>query len=327
MKRFLIFLLAGLLGLAGLLSAEEADGGYAGAFMQVPIGARPAAMGGAYLSLSDDPAGVMYNPAGLNMIQNTVFGTSFRTMTLDRTLGYAALIFPVRGEAALGVHWLYAGSGKVEARDTDGYTLGHDFYMNSHDFSVVFAKRFEKWLSLGTKINYYSSNIPEVSAFSVGFDFGAVIYVDQFTRRDLRENLKLQDTRIGVTVKYIGIKYPWVSDNYELLYGTSDAGYEQDDDVPVEFGLGASSRILDRKLLVAMDGIKNTKQGAEFHFGSEYTLHEQFALRAGWGDGRLAAGAGFKFLIGDKPLKIDYAFSADKAGEGSEHIFSFDWSF
>ena len=327
MKRLLILVFVVTIGSVGLTVARDGDGGYAGSFLQVPIGARPAAMGGAYIAVSDDAAGVLYNMSGLANIQDRIFGTSYRAMGLDRTLGYATMIFPIRGEAALGLHWLYAGSGSVEARDRDGYTLGHEFYQNNHDFSVIFAKRFEKWLSLGTKINYYSSNVPEENAFSVGFDFGATIYVDQFYRRDLRENLTLQDTRIGLTVKYFGVTYPWLSDKYDVKYNSGDIGYDQDDEVPVEIGLGVSPRLMDRKLMVAVDGLKNTKQNPEFHFGSEYVLNPQLALRAGWGDGRLTAGTGYRFYAGKNSLSVDYAFSSDKAGEGSEHIFSFDLSF
>jgi hypothetical protein len=284
-------------------------------------------MGGAYLAVSDDAAGVLYNVSGLAGLKQSIFGTSYRALGLDRTLGYATALFPVRGESMIGLHWLYAGSGSVEARDGDGYTLGHDFYLNSHDFSVVFAKRFEKWLALGTKINYYHSSLPEVSAFSVGFDFGATIYIDQLYRRDHRESLTLKDTRIGVTVKYIGITYPWVSDNYEARYGSSSSGFGQDDEVPIEIGLGVSTRIMERKLLVAMDAVKNTEQSTRFYVGSEYQFNPQVAFRAGWGDGRLAAGTGYLFKMGNSPLRIDYAFSSDKAGEGSEHIFSFDLNF
>ena len=50
-------------------------------------------------------------------------------------------------------------------------------------------------------------------------------------------------------------------------------------------------------------------------------------LRAGYGDGRLAAGTGYLFAVGKHQLAIDYAFSTDKADEGSEHIFSFDLLF
>lgn len=327
MRRLLIFVLAVTVSSVSLSLAGEGDGGYAGSFLQVPIGARPAAMGGTYIAISDDAAGVLYNPAGLGDIQAGIFGTSYRALGLDRTLGYATVIFPVRGQSALGIHWLYAGSGSVEARDRDGYTLGHEFYQNSHDFSVIFAKRFERWLSLGTKINYYTSSIPETSAFSVGFDFGATIYIDQFYRRDHREDLTFKDTRIGLTVKYFGVTYPWVSDKYELRYGDSQTGFLQDDEVPVEIGLGVSTRLVERKLLMAMDIVKNTKQSIQIHVGSEYELNPQFALRAGWGDGRLAAGTGYRFKMGSHPLQIDYAFSADKAGAGSEHIFSFDLNF
>jgi len=327
MKHLLIFVLALGLGLAGSPSAQEADGGYAGSFLQVPIGARPAAMGGAYIGVSDDPAGALYNPAGMSAITESVFGTSYRAMGQDRTLGYATVIFPVRGQSSLGVHWLYAGSGSVAARDGDGYMEGHDFSFNNHDFSVVFAKRFEKFLALGTKINYYQASVPEVNAFSVGFDFGAMIYIDQFYRRDRREFLTFQDTRIGLTVKYFGVEFPWVSEKYEVKYNANSNSHDQDDAIPIEVGFGASTKILDRKLLLAVDLIKNEKQGLEFHSGAEYVVNPDFALRGGWGDHRFGIGTGYRFAVGEKRLDIGYAFSSAKAGEGSEHIFSFDLNF
>ena len=98
-------------------AGDDGDGGYAGAFLQVPIGARPTAMGGAYIAVANDGAGALYNPAGLVSLRRMTFATSYRTMTLDRTLGYVTFIVPVEGDAVLGFNWLYAGSGEVDARD------------------------------------------------------------------------------------------------------------------------------------------------------------------------------------------------------------------
>jgi hypothetical protein len=326
MKRYLPAIFLGL-GLVTSAMAAGGDGGYAGAFLQVPIGARPTSMGGAYLAVSNDGAGILYNPAGLVTVKKTMFSSSYRFMTLDRKLGYVSILMPVEGESVLGFHWLYAGYGSVTARDDDGYTLDHDFSFNSHDFSAVFGKRFEKWIAAGAKLNYYHSRLPEVNAFSIGFDFGFMVYFEQLIDRERRETLPVRDLQAGLTVKYLSVKYPWNSQKYNVRYGTTNDGYEQIDKVPLEVGVGASCRLLKRKLLLATDVLKNEKQDVRFYGGAEYFVVPEFALRAGYGDKRLAAGTGYIFQLGKQVLAVDYAFSSDKAGEGSEHIFSFDLLF
>ena len=311
----------------GSALAGDGDGGYSGAFLQVPIGARPTAMGGAYTAVSNDGAGVRFNPSGLVTLKNLMLATSYRVMKLDRSLGYASLLIPTEGEAVLGFGWLYAGSGSVVARDGDGYALDHEISQNNHEFSVVFAKRFEKWISLGTKLNYYHLTMPEISASSIGFDMGAMLYIDQLIDREKRVTLPLQDMQIGLTVKHISVKFPWNSQEYNAAHTGDANGYEQKDEVPWEIGLGVSTRMFKRQLLLATDLVKNSKQGAEFHGGVEYSPRTDVAVRGGFSDGRLTAGAGYILQLGGQVLAIDYAFSTDRADEGSEHIFSFDLLF
>ena len=324
--------LAAILGLLTILAAgvsgSDGDGGHAAPWLQVPIGARPTAMGGAYLAVSDDGAAPLFNPAGLARLQRPMFSSSYRVMALGRKLGYVTALSPVRGEATLGVHWLYAGSGSVEARDSDGYLAGHDISMNSHQFAIVFAKRFERYFSLGVNLNYIRSRMSELDANAVGFDFGLMVYVEQLYSRERRDLLPVRDIQIGITLKNFSKTLRWVSDKYDLKYSTSgDIGSIQDDKVPVELGLGVSARFFDRKLLTAIDLKKNNKQSLFLHAGAEYFVRPEFMLRAGYSDGRLAAGTGYIFQVGGNSMAIEYDFSTDKADEGSEHIFSFDLLF
>jgi hypothetical protein len=327
MKKPVIFLFIFALVAAGGLSAEEADGGYAGAFLQVPIGARPTALGGAYRAVSNDGAASFYNPAGISSLQRPMFASSYRLMQLDRKLGYAAFMIPVQGEAVVGARWLYAGSGSVEVRDSDGELLGRDFSINNHEFAIIFAKRFETYLSLGANLKYLYSRIPEVGAATVGFDLGVMLHVDYLFNRERRETMAIRDIQIGLVARNLGSHYNWNSEAYDALTIPNPQGREQDDDVPAELGLGASARFIDRKLLVAADVSKNEEQEPVFRAGAEYFVRPEFSLRAGYGDGYPAAGTGYIFKIGNSVLAIDYAFSAEKADEGSEHIFSFDLLF
>lgn len=307
--------------------AEEGNGGYAGAFFQVPVGARPTAMGGAYIGVSNDGAGFLFNPAGLSMLPRPMFATSYRFLQLDRKLGYVTALFPVRGQSVIGGSWLYSGSGSVATRDRDGNLIGSEIEQQNHQFSIVFAKRFERYFSAGVKLNYLHSNFAQMAAYSIGFDMGAMLHVDQLVNREKRDMMPVQDIQIGLAIKQLGMKYRWDTEKLPTELGGDVYAYAQDDDVPPEVGLGVSARFLKKKLLVASDITKNLEQSLVPHVGAEYSVTKMFALRGGYGSSRATAGLGYLFKIGDNTLAIDYAFSTDRVEEGSEHIFSFDLLF
>lgn len=308
--------------------AEDGDGGYAASFLQVPIGARPAAMGGAYISISDDGSAPLYNPAGPANIKKKLFTSSYRVMKLDRTLVYASILIPTKGNSIVGINWLYAGYGSVEARNSLGQLLGHEVSFRTHDFGVLFAKRFEDLISAGMKINYYHAEFTEINSGSIGIDLGIMLYLDQLFDRERREDLAVKNIQIGATAKNLGSNFIWNNGDYMARYrGINVASSEQEDDIPPEFGLGASAKFFSQRLTLAADILKDTKAGARFHAGAEFVHNKQMAVRGGLADGRITAGAGYLFKLGKQALAIDYAFSTDKAGEGEEHIFSFDLVF
>lgn len=324
MKKILLLFLT-IFCLSSSLFAAEGDAGYAGSFLQVPIGARPTAMGGAYISISNDASGVFYNPAGMSSLKQSIFATSYRAMKLDRKLGYTALVFPTQGNSILSLSWLYAGSGAVQARNSDGDLLGHEISEHNHQFALVFAKRFEKYLSLGFKGSYLQTNFADMSVFSVGIDLGATLYIDQFFSREERELKAIQDIQLGLVVRNLAANYKWNNEEYLKKYASSSIGNSDHlDDFPLEIGIGGSARFFERKLLLSTDFVKNTKQGLVLHTGAEYFVTKQFALRSGYTDNSLTAGFGYVFNLEKFGVVFDYAFSSDKVDEGSEHIFSFD---
>ena len=327
-KIILLCSLIALLGSHEVAAQSDANGGYAGAFFQVPAGARPTAMGGAYHAISNDGAAFLFNPAGLANLKKTMLSSSYRAMQLDRTLGFVTVMFPVKGQTAIGGSWLHAGSGSTDAYDSDGYKTGEEVGFSHNQFSIVFAKRFEDWISVGVNMNYLYSTFPAISAAQVGFDFGGIIYVDQLVSREKRDLMPVQDIRIGGVVKHINKNYAWNSENYNLRYTTIQNGYEQTDDVPIEGVLAVSARFFKRKLLAAVDVSKNTKQDFILHVGAEYFVMPQFALRTGYYQSRFTAGTGYAFKLTPKSsLGVDYAFTTDRVDEGSEHIFSFNLLF
>ncbi len=324
--RFGLFVFLVLIALSSsIVLGADGSAGYAGSFLEIPIGARPASMGGAYLALSDDGSGPLYNPAGAANLKKKLFTSSYRVMGLDRTLAYASIIFPTQGNSVLGINWLYAGSGSVEARNSVGQLLGHAVSLNTHDFGVLFAKRFENAMSAGLKLNYYHADFTEITSSSIGIDFGVMLYVDQFFSRENRDLLPVKNIQIGAVAKNIGSRFIWNNSNYMSRYrGAGTASSQQEDNIPAEFGLGGSAGFFQQHLTLAADLLKSSKSDIRFHGGAEYLYMKKVALRGGISDGSPTIGGGYLFKLGKSVMAIDYAFSADKVGEGQEHIFSFD---
>lgn len=319
-----IYILLLMTFLASSAMAEKPTGGYAGSFLQIPIGARPSSMGGAYIGIANDGAGPLYNPAGISNLQTKMFATSFRTMQLDRKLGYVTMLFPARNNSVIGFSWLYAGSGSVAGRNQDGDLTGEEYTFNNHDIGIVFAKRFTSKYAMGAKFSYLQATLDDLTSFSVSFDFGFMIYVSQFIDREKRDLVAVQDIQIGLVFRNFAANYRW--DTGDL--GTTSIGIIQEDVIPLEGGLGISARFLDRKLLLAADAIYNKEQESRFLLGSEYFVTPEFALRAGFTEGsNFTFGTGYVFNLGNSAIAIDYAFSTQKIDLDSEHIFSFDFLF
>jgi len=302
------------------LTAATEDGGYAGAFLKMAIEARPAAMGGAYVGFSNDAAGQLYNPAGLQTITTRIFSSSYRLMKLDRKMGFISMVLPTRLQSALGVSWLYAGYGDVEGRDKAGFLSGEMISSNEHVFGVSFAKRFVPYLGLGVKLNFYLKKHAGISANSIGIDLGGLLHIDSLFPYGSMEYKAINDIQVGGTIKHIAAKYPWEEEDVDLAATRTD-------EFPMAFALGASFKTFKRKLLVAADLEKNTKQSFLVRLGAEYFIDRGLRIRSGVNDGTLTAGAGFSFELDRVMLVINYAFVNERVDEGSDHIFTLDLNF
>ena len=319
--------------------AETENGGYDGAFLKLPVEARPAAMGGAYIGVSDDAAGQLHNPAGIQSVDKKIFTSSYRAMGLDRKLGFLSLVLPTRGESALGFSWLYAGYGDVEERDKSGYVTGGIISSNEHDFAISFAKRFEPFFALGTKLNYYHKYHADLSVGSIGIDVGALLFVDSLFDYGTMEDKPVTDMKGGIAVKHIAAKYIWETDGTGLTPS-------QTDDFATVFGIGASCRSFGRNLLVAIDveliaarfpdtsamtvdefDDRVSSSDVLLQLGGEYSFEDKYFIRAGLNDGVITAGGGFRYSFNDAALIINYTFSDDRVGEGDDHIITLDVNF
>ncbi len=323
-------LAVGALTLASLFPAsavaQKGEAGFIGSWLEVPIGARSAAMGQAFVSLGEGGYGQLHNPAGMVGLKHRQFTTSYRSLSVDRKLTYAAVSFPLPEQAAFGLSWLYADYGNVDRRTNGGLLTGGDIGQDEHEFGLTFAKRFSPRVAVGALVNYHQWKLDNITTNSVLFNAGFILYVDNFLhdRETMGEGL-FTDIQIGAAIKSVGSSF--IINTADFFGQSANLGSTTSYEVPRKGVVGISGRTLDGLLLLATDVEVHETFGARFRIGGEYELTEQLLLRSGLNDGTFAAGAGFHFDIGKTPLLIDYAFQAGRVGEGSDHIISIDLSF
>ena len=76
-----------------------------------------------------------------------------------------------------------------------------------------------------------------------------------------------------------------------------------------------------------MDFEVNTVSTFVTHFGGEYRLYKELALRAGLDDLHPTFGAGLYKRMGDLAIGVDISYLTDKVDEGDDFIISFDFVF
>ncbi len=173
LHRLLIACLLGLLaGPAGLL----ADGNYgsaatSGTSFKLGLGARPAAMGGAYLALAKGADSLYWNPAGLTQlrdIQASFDHLSWFQGVNDEAVQYGQPLYNLNSAFGLGLSYLYATD---ISRDNWG-NPGPSF--TDFDFSAqaAYAMSVTDDLSLGMTYKIIRQGYASAFSMGSGFDFG-----------------------------------------------------------------------------------------------------------------------------------------------------------
>lgn len=322
MMQLRILVIFAALTLAAVTAYADEDGGYAGAFLQISANPRATGMGNAYTSVSDDIASVFFNPGAVAQVQRVTIGGAYRALTHDRSLQQLAILFPSRGEASIGVSAEIASMGDILGRTSGGEPTETLDNMDAV-FSVIFSRRFSRYISLGGDVRYYYKKLESTTANSAGFDFGGLLHLRP--EAGLPATSPFDLVRLGFVMRNLAAKYPWSTGDYWGKYGYY--GTAHSDRVPFVAKAGVSVLFLESKLLLAADGEVDEKRGARGYFGGEYRLVEQAALRAGLSRGKPTFGAGFKVPVGKMTPTIDIAVEQEQNLGGWEAIFGFSVGF
>ncbi len=289
-------------------ASADSNGGHAGAFMRVGLGARHLALGNSTVAAPVDAYSFYYNPALNAFQQKRIFTLSHRFMSLDRKYDFIGFATKIPPGAGFSVGWIHSGVGNIKGYNMIGEETGSiDHSLNAIYFS--FSRLFAQKLAFGVTIKHIRENFDFSSdnykASGWGWDFGAAFMV----------NKKLI---LAASLRDVSSKLTANTQNLFEFGGTTVFKF------PKIWSFGASYQT-PLPWLRANYAFTGTAHQKEQHLGLEATYHHILALRLGYNKDQFTFGAGMGFKLWKFFSTLDYAFVPSEIDEGASHVFS--WQF
>src|SRR5262249_21011674 len=136
-------------------------------------GARTVGLGGAFVATADDALGVLWNPAGLQwMDQNQAMFESVRLYE-DTSINSLSFAIPGSRLPSLGVSMVSLSSGNFQRTNELNNPLG-TFSEGETAYLFSLAKGFSKRFTLGTNFKLVHQSVEDFSGTGFGVDLGGM---------------------------------------------------------------------------------------------------------------------------------------------------------
>lgn len=140
-------------------------------FLRNDVSARAAALGGGMMTMTDDPATIFYNPAGLGTLNGTRMSFGFFKHLLDINSGYASYGAQISNLGYVGAGVQYVNYGDFNGVGTEGQDLGM-FSANEFAITIGYAGELEGGLHYGANMKFIHSSIAGYSSSGAAVDLG-----------------------------------------------------------------------------------------------------------------------------------------------------------
>lgn len=286
-----------------LLSAATSWAADSASFLDIGVGARPLAMGGAYAAIADDPNSIYWNPAGLSRVKKTEISVSHAELAQNMRHDFVAFARPTSlGTFGLGA--TYLSLGDLDGRDGLGHPTG-SFSASDGAFALGFGRPVGG-IDAGLSVKYLRSHIGSAEAQSFALDAGL--------------SKQFEAAAFGLAVRNAG---PGLKFDNER------------NDLPLRLVLGGAYKITGGHAVTAEVTNGPRGSGTDVGFGGEFQAAAGIFLRGGYTTkSSITGGKGFDaasgmtlgFGVNRSAWSLDYA--VEPMGElGASHRFTIGWRF
>lgn len=305
--------LAGLMvpGLALSANIFEKVGTFDGQFLKIGVGARGAAMGGAFVAVADDATALYYNCAGIARIDadRSELSLNHANWPADMNFDQVGYVFHMKKiPGAFGLHARALSMQPMEETTAyQPYGTGRTFDAGMMAFGLTYARSFTDKFSAGVTANFIHEGLADLSQQTTSFDVGTLYDVGT------------AGMKIGMAIQNIGSQIKFI---------------DREARIPGIFRVGTSATLLsssDQKLIGSFEFSHPPDNSERMNVGAEYAFRRFVFLRGGYNINHdtesLAGGVGFHFPVSVAGVAdVDYAYT-DMQDLGAAHRFSLKFQF
>ncbi len=283
-------------------------------FLDVCVGARPAAMGEAFSVVSDDATAIFHNPAGIAQIEAEKF-----ELTFCKTLWIADISYNAAGLIVNGGIWGNFGVSII-----------------SPDYGDFVGTRVAE-----TEQGFEETGMLDVGAFSLGFAYGRkltdkfmfgghVKWVSQHLGSNLfalergSDSTWIEDNKVSTigydvgTIFYPGFKsfrFGMFIRNFSGAVRFGEKAEYEEFQLPLTFKIGVAMDILDlfgehpdNSFVIDIDAVHPRDYTERLQIGGEFVYKDMIALRGGYKFNYDEEGLTLGVGIRAGGIKLDYAY-------------------
>lgn len=296
-------------------------------WLSIPIGARAAALGGAYTAMADDISAIFWNPAGIAYAEG---GHIFLNQTMwiaDINVNSAALTYGYGNWGIFGLSFAAADWGTFHGTQLStggtGFIETGDFSPTDWSMGISYAKQISNAFAIGGNVKYLYEKL------GTGFE-GTQANPQEYTAK-----MSLFAFDIG-TFYYTGFKDLRFAMSFQNFSGEKKYR-EEFFPLPLTFRFGIAMDVFQfvaeeskHKVVLAADAIHPRDYSERLHFGVEYGFRNLVFLRGGYktnyDEEDLSLGAGLHYAFNGFAFTLDYSYVQFKNFD-AVNMFSFDFKF
>ncbi|HEX9975337.1 MAG TPA: PorV/PorQ family protein [bacterium] len=258
------------------------------AFLKIPVGARGASMGGAFVSLADDPSALYWNPGGLSRNDKYSLLVDHSPWLPGLTYNFFGVVIPMQSFGTLGISVTALTTAEMDVTTpANPMGTGEKFDASSMAVGFSYGRSLTDRFSIGGTFKYINERIFNSKATGLAFDIGTIY------------DTPLSGLRLGVSVSNFGSKMHIDGEdlNVRVDIAPDQLGNNQSVvgrlkterfDLPLIMRLGLSYdawRTENLRLTLAADGINPSDNAQSLNVGAEVSfLNEMFILRSGYNE-------------------------------------------
>ncbi|RKY54911.1 MAG: hypothetical protein DRP96_13185 [Candidatus Neomarinimicrobiota bacterium] len=254
-------------------------------FLEIGVGAKAQALGGAFTAVANDVSALYWNPAGITQIQSVSISAVYTEWLANTRHEYFGVVVPFGNALSWGINVTILDYVDEQPVRTIALPEGTGEYWSASDLalSTTIAARITDRFSFGMSAKYIRMQIWNESASAAALDFG-VLYKSQ-----------LKGLTLGTSISNFGTTMQLDGRDLVRAYDADKQNYSNDqlnvmykmESYPLpllfRFGIAYKISINARNYLAISTDLNHPANNVEsVNVGVEYCLMNMFYLRTGY---------------------------------------------